>query len=73
MRKGSFPGALLAPSPAGWGPAAALTQAAHHHAVLQAEGLPQDAELLGDLVRQLPAGKRRAEAGPAAAAGLAPL
>lgn len=38
---------------------AALTQAAHHHAVLQAEGLPQDAELLGDLVRQLPAGEKK--------------
>lgn len=45
------------PQPAHVGVSVPLTQAAHHHAVLQAQRLPQHTELLGDLVGQLPAGR----------------
>lgn len=51
------PGRAPVPPGPGSGSPTALTQAAHHHAVLQPQRLPQDAELLGDLVRQLPAGR----------------
>lgn len=62
---------FLSSTPSGQeGRGESLTEAAHHHAVLEAERLPQHAELLGDLVRQLPAGEEIAEEGDTGTPGL---
>lgn len=73
QREGTTTDVWLFPSPTPSGPegrGGSLTEAAHHHAVLEAERLPQHAELLSDLVRQLPAGEEIAEEGDTGTPGL---